>query len=188
VIAGSVLRALSRSSSWSRELADDLIQEAFLKLCSDDFRALRNFRRAGEDAALRGYLRVIATNIVVDHFRSGGAAPRVDIEAVSSVLASDDKTTERLEREALLKAVEKCLSVEVPRDHQIFWLYHRQGLRPKEIAAIPGIGLGMGGVETSVYKTTLRVRDCLRRAGVLNPPISPRVAATKTAIAEGGRS
>src|SRR5690242_16500868 len=68
IIASSVLRALARSSLRSREVADDLVQDSFLKMCKNDFRVLRDFR-SGDATALRVYLRTIATSVVMDYFR-----------------------------------------------------------------------------------------------------------------------
>lgn len=168
VIASGVLRSLSRGTSASRELADDLIQDCFLKICANDFRVLRNFRAADANA-LRVYLRTIAGSIVMDHFRSQRSRPAVDLDDVATTLASHDGAAEDLERKILLERVEKCLSTQDPRSRRIFWLYHRQGLTPKVISALPGIGMGTGGVETAVYRLTGAVRECLRKAGVLEP-------------------
>jgi DNA-directed RNA polymerase specialized sigma24 family protein len=88
---------------------------------------------------------------------------------VATTLASHDGAAEDLERKILLERVEKCLSTQDPRSRRIFWLYHRQGLTPKVISALPGIGMGTGGVETAVYRLTGAVRECLRKAGVLEP-------------------
>lgn len=165
-IAGAVLRTLSRGSITGRETADDLIQDTFLKLCADDYRVLRNFRGDGTPA-LRAYIKVIASSIAMDYFRSGQAKPQVNLDDVEQHLTSFDRTDERLEKSKLLGHVERCLSTTDARSHRVFWLYHRQGLRPKEIAALPDIGMGMSGVETAVYRLTSQVRDCLRKAGVL---------------------
>ena len=166
VIAAGVVRGLRRLSTFDRELADDLIQDTFVRICADHFRVLRNFR-GGESNSLRVYLKVIANSIVIDHFRSAEAKPAVDIEDIAGRLASEDKSYIQFEQERLLTHVEKCLAGVDPRSYQLFWLYHRQGLRPKEIASFPGIGMGTDGVETAVYRLTRKVRDCLRKAGVL---------------------
>lgn len=177
VVASAVLRALSYGPSTNRDLADDLIQDCFLKICANEYRILRNFR--GRDSvALRAYLRAIAGSVVMDHFRQRHAKPTVDLEGVASALASHDSTAENLDRNKLLERVEDCLRSHDDRSRRIFWLYHRQGLTPRSISALPGIGMATGGVETAVYRLTAAVRNCLRKAGVLEPAI----------FREGGRA
>ena len=169
VIASGILRSLSRGTFVTRDLADDLIQDCFLKICDKDFRVLRNFR--GADAnSLRAYLRAIASSIVMDHFRSPGSGSHVDLDVVAATLASHDREPEDLERRMLLDWVEKCLSTQDPTRRRIFWLYHRQGLTPRTISELPGVGMERDGVETAVYRVTIAVRKCLRKAGVLEPP------------------
>jgi RNA polymerase sigma-70 factor, ECF subfamily len=177
VLASGVLRTLSRVPIASRELVDDLVQDTFLKLCNHDFRILRNFR-TGDTIALRAYLKTIAGSVVMDHFRSNKPGRSVDLDAVAATLASSDGMSGDLERKLLLARVQKCLEGEEPRNRQIFWLYHRQGLTPRAISVLSGIGMGMGGVETAIYRLTNAVRECLRRAGVLEP----------ATFREGGRS
>jgi RNA polymerase sigma-70 factor (ECF subfamily) len=186
LIAATVLHTLARFSAGSRNLADDLVQETFLRLCDDNFRALRSFRGAGDAVALKAYLRVIASNTVIGRLRRDKNRT-VDLEAIAGTLASVDVTHEHLEKTALIKAIEKCLASETARDYRIFWLRHRDGLLPKEIAAIPDIGLATGGVENVIYKTTVRVMDCVHRAGLLPSKAPPGITANERVTPEGGR-
>ncbi len=104
----------------------------------------------------------------MDYFRSLPHGKPVPLDDVEGHVAVDDRTHQNLERKMLLDHVEKCLGNAEPRSQQVFWLYHQEGMKPKEIAALPGLGMGMSGVETVVYRLTIQVRDCLRKAGVLN--------------------
>jgi len=182
-VAAGVLRSISSSARVDRELADDLIQDTFLKLCADDFRVLRRFR--GDDAvSLRVYLKTIAGTIATDHFRSqaalkkgSGKAP-VSLDDLVRQPGADDARFAELEREILLERVERCLDSQQSRDRRVFWLYHRQGMTPKTISALPGVGLASDGVETLVYRLTKNVRECLQRAGLLQ----------SAAVREGGRA
>ncbi|HTX35193.1 MAG TPA: sigma-70 family RNA polymerase sigma factor [Bryobacteraceae bacterium] len=169
VVSSAILRGLSRASPARAGLADDLIQDCFLKMCADNYRILRNFRSAASNA-LRAYLRTIAASVLVDHFRRPGSKPWVDLEEAGGALVSRDPAVEELERRLLLGRVEKCVAGQDERSRRIFWLYHRQGMTPKSISSLPGIGMGVSGVETALYRLTLAVRACLRRAGVLPDP------------------
>ena len=183
LLASAIWRSLSRSAPASRDLVDDLVQETFLRLCANDFHALRTFR-GGDDTALQAYLRTIAASVAIDYVRSRASAKRgagkdvASLDDMESVLGSHDANLEALERRQLLDRVERCLEKQEPRNRRIFWLYHAQGLTPRLIAALPEIGLGVGGVETLVYRLTGLVRECLRRAGLLQA----------ARISEGGRA
>jgi RNA polymerase sigma-70 factor (ECF subfamily) len=68
VAASTILRGLSPTSPGRQALADDLIQDCFLKMCAGNYRVLRNFH-SGDSAALRVYIRTIAASVLADHFR-----------------------------------------------------------------------------------------------------------------------
>jgi RNA polymerase sigma-70 factor (ECF subfamily) len=45
------------------------------------------------------------------------------------------------------------------RDRTIFWLYFRQGMSTREIASLPGIGLGTKGVGSVIERMKHSIRD-----------------------------
>jgi RNA polymerase sigma-70 factor (ECF subfamily) len=70
--------ALRTARQWGEpvpSLLDDLIQETYLKLCSDDCRLLKNFR-SRYSSAIFGFLKVVTANVVHDHFKASRAAKR----------------------------------------------------------------------------------------------------------------
>src|ERR1700678_3100899 len=75
LIASVVLRTATRFGDSSRQTVDDLIQETYLKLCADKFRILRNFEQQHPDAFL-GYIKVLAANVVRDHFKASYSQKR----------------------------------------------------------------------------------------------------------------
>ena len=58
MVASAIIRTLARGSAMNRDLADDLIQNTFVKICDDNFRVLRNFR-SDDPTALRAYLKTV---------------------------------------------------------------------------------------------------------------------------------
>jgi RNA polymerase sigma-70 factor (ECF subfamily) len=76
LIASVILRTIRRYGEFNSSLVDDLVQETFLRLCKDDFRALRQFEQRHEDAIF-GYLKVVAASVTTDHFRSLSAQKRI---------------------------------------------------------------------------------------------------------------
>ena len=190
LIAVVVLRIARRWGDTTRQLVDDLVQEIYLKLCADDCKLLRSFQATHEDA-FYGYLKVIAVNLTLDHFKALQTAKRgglsgsesIDSDDVVSVGVlgpqSDQNVTEQRilmnEIDACLKSVEAGTTGE--RDRMIFWLYYRVGLTAKAIARLPSIGLSTKGVESTLLRLTRLVR---KRIAFGVPEVS-----SKETLAEG---
>ena len=161
VIAGVVVKAVRRWTRSSVSLVDDLVQDTYVKLCANDFRALRQFV-CRHDSAIFGFLKVVASNVVQDHFRlsycqkrgCGKGREQLEDEAIVRVAGS---STNDIERTVLLKEIEDSLTIYAAgphsaRDQRIFSLYYRHGWTLKEIAQLPDIQLTVKGVESTVLR------------------------------------
>lgn len=172
VIAAAVLRTARHWGEPSRSQLDDLIQDTYLKLCEDDSRLLRSFQPRHEDSIF-GFLRVVAANVVHDHFKSALAAKRgagqteaisEPVEIATKTLGSDSFATvsQRLQLEQIDKALRQVTAgKDQERKRIVFWLRHRQGLTASEIAAIPSIGLTTEGVESMLMRLAIMIRGHL---------------------------
>lgn len=162
-IKSAVYRTARRWGNTSKELLEDLIGNAYLKLCNNDYAILRNFEFR-TDGEFFGYLRKIATNVVHDYFRSIKPEPSIE-DVYQSGDPSIPEGPECIERNVLIKEVEQILfEVTGPdgeRDRTIFWLYHRQGFTAKEIAAFFPGQLTVKGVESVIHRVTKEVRERL---------------------------
>lgn len=149
-------------------LVDDLVQNTYLKLCANDFKALRELDCPQENA-LFGFLKVVASNVVQDHFRSwccqkrGSGKAEDDLEKVRPTRDQIHNFDRHLERRILLGQIERCLrdhsrEARFDRDYKIFWLYYSQGLTAREISEQPNIDLGTKGVESTLLRLTRLVR------------------------------
>lgn len=172
-ITNVVTKTVRRFGKVSGDLVDDLIQDVYLKLCTNNFRILRNVEILHESSFF-GLLKVVAANTVQDYFRSahsskmGGGHEPVLLEsdlvlpkhAPSSVASSDP------ERRVLLGEIDTILKTlshkpNFKRDYAIFWLYFREGLPAKEIAELPDIKLSVKGVERVLHRLTLQIMAAL---------------------------
>jgi RNA polymerase sigma factor (sigma-70 family) len=173
LIATVVLRIARQWSDASPQLVDDLVQETYLKLCENNFQLLRTFQ-SRHDEAIFGYIKVISSNLVHDHFKSvrsqkrGGAVESASPDSIESVpeKSSTRTSAESAEQNIFISEVDACLramdSLDHPgRDRRIFWLYYRVGLAASAIAALPTIGLSTKGVESTLLRLTRQVRDRL---------------------------
>ncbi|HVG92533.1 MAG TPA: sigma-70 family RNA polymerase sigma factor [Alphaproteobacteria bacterium] len=182
-IARVVYKCVSRRERPRPELVDDLVQDAFLKLCGNDFKALRGFDFM-HDNAFFGFLKVVAANIVEDYFRKklaekhGGGREEEDIDDVTPVAHFNSNSLRPEEIAILIGQIDSCLKKlaaepNLARDYAIFWLYYRQGLTAKAISQLPGITLGTKGVESTLLRLTRYVKACLTAAP---PPPRKRAA------------
>lgn len=163
VIAGVVIKTIR---CWTRprpSLVDDLVQETYLKLCLNNFRALRQFVCRHENA-LCGFLKVVASNVVQDYFRGmysrkrGSGITDIAFDCISSVPTAAYPFA-AVQHGPLLQTIDRCLanfseSPNFARDRAIFWLYYKNGLTAKEISVLPSINLSLKGVESTILRLT----------------------------------
>lgn len=169
LIAGVVLRTCARWGERSPNVADDLVQDTYLKLCAENCRLLKEFENQHPNA-IYGYIKVMAANIVNDHFRAvhaekrgGGKAPEEITEGQCATEPSQSGSRHAIERDVLLAEIDRCLErcaqgETAQRDRLIFRLYYRQKFTAKEIAALPEVGLTVKGVESAIFRLTGLVR------------------------------
>jgi RNA polymerase sigma-70 factor, ECF subfamily len=171
LIASVIVRIIRRHGELDRSLADDLVQETYLRLCRGNCKALRSFEHRHEDSIF-GFVKVVAASVAMDYYRartaekrsgevpsrieddfSGVPAPSAD--PVGSVLMSE--ISSHLERIS-----------QSDRDRAIFWLYYQQGYTAKDISQIPGIHLTAKGVESSLLRLTQAIRRHLNPRSATN--------------------
>jgi len=181
LIAGVVTKCVFRRKHPNLDFIDDLVQESYKKLIANNYKALRDFDFQ-HDNAFFGFLKVVAANVVEDHFRGstsqkrGSGREEEDIEEVRTAASVPRNSLQPAELAILMGQIEHCLAKLAPepnftRDYTIFWLYYRQGLTAKAISKLPGITLSVKGVESTLLRLTRFVKVCLTSP----PPSKKRV-------------
>lgn len=160
-IVASVARVARSYRRSDAATIDDLVQEAYVRICHNGTRLL-HILRGLESGAIRAYVRRVAETVARDHFRAalaqkrGGDAESVtlELEPPANLAAADDLV--------LLNEVEDWLdrSVERSRDAAIYRLIRIQGFSAREVAELPNVGLTPKGVESCLA----RIDAMLRRA------------------------
>lgn len=168
IIFSAAARAAARWGEVRRDQVEDLTQDAFLKLCKNDCRILRQVQNKPEGATVV-FLKVTVSNLVHDHFRAERAGRRHPAGGLLSTDFADPwlgetRSVDVVEREIFLKQIDEALRRRLSgptahRDHRIFWLYNRHGLTAKDIASIPVIGLSEKGVESAIHRATVLVKE-----------------------------
>jgi RNA polymerase sigma-70 factor (ECF subfamily) len=149
---------------------EDLLQVTYLKLWEGGRSLLRDFALQYPEGIL-GYLKRIAANATHDYFKhghsqsAGGDEPHVSTsdvepEAGMEVHGSEERIAFQLFLSEIDEHLKHCLSgPDRERDRTIFWLYFRQGMSTREIASLPGIGLGTKGVGSVIERMKHSIRD-----------------------------
>lgn len=171
LIAGVIARTAMRWTTVTADLVDDLVQETYLKLCTEECRQLRQFSSRHENA-LYGFLKTVAFNVTVDHFKSRWAAKRggkqFQVSDADGAVAQAGHGS--LEDHVLLQELEQFIEkiTNNRRDKLVFRLYYQQGFTSAAIAAIPAIGLSEKGVVSCIHRLTGLLRKCVRKTATLN--------------------
>lgn len=173
LIALVVARTLHRWTYPQPCVVDDLVQETYLRLCANNWRALRECEFS-DDNALFGYLKVVASNVVQDHFRTrcsqkrGGGKTECDLEPLTATIVSGEDVVARAQHAVLLDQIKQCLrqtsDSQSSRNYAIFKLYFEAGLTAKAISRLSGISLTEKGVESAVVRMTRLLKAKLGQA------------------------
>lgn len=174
LIAIVILRISDQYGSGNKDVADELVQETFLKLCANKCAVLKAFDPRHPNA-IYGFLRVVAANVAHDHFRALMASKRggrvmsdADLEESGILETVPGDGAQSVERTVLVREVHASLGDVLPgdehaRERLIFRLYFQQGLTAAAIAALPQIGLSVKGVESVLLRAVKLVREHLQR-------------------------
>jgi len=169
LIASVIINTVRRWKTPAPSLVDDLIQDTYVKLFANDKKALRAIKNEYENTIF-GYLKVIAANVVRDHFRQP-VNKADEIELSDAALPPGPQDRERLEflhKKEEIKGILETLSASETyhRDVAIFWLFYEQGYTAKEISLLPGFGLTVKGVEAVLFRLARHARE---RLGLKEP-------------------
>jgi RNA polymerase sigma-70 factor (ECF subfamily) len=164
LIAGVIINTVRRWKQPDPSLVDDLIQETYVKLFTNNKKALRSIKNEYENTMF-GFLKVVASNVVRDHFRQP-VNKADEIELSDIVLPSCPDEHERLEflnKKEQIKGILATLasSETYQRDVAIFWFFYEQGYTAKEISLLPSVALTVKGVEAVLFRLTRYIREKL---------------------------
>jgi RNA polymerase sigma-70 factor (ECF subfamily) len=127
--------------------ADDLVQEAFLRMLRADL--------PSDEEQWRRYLYRIASNLIVDRWRRGKFEQGVAVQepAVPTPRYEDDATVAQIFAEL------------TPRERALLWLAYVEGESHEEIAA--SLGVRKRGVRVLLFRARRRLRELLQVRGIL---------------------
>jgi RNA polymerase sigma-70 factor (ECF subfamily) len=141
------LRAYLRFSCRDWALADDLLQESYLRL-------LRFAPPALDEAKLKGYLYKTAHSVLIDHVRRAERDRRFAREAAIGDAAAAATAADGIDacESELPRYLRLAFAALAPRERRLLWLAYVEGFSHREIAELVGVG------ENSVKVLLLRAR------------------------------
>jgi len=136
-------------------LADDLLQEAFVRL-------LKAHPKVGDAGELRAYAFRVATNLIIDHWRRGkkerGWRP---LEEPRNREGKDCNDLER--RVDLPHDVGRLFAKLRPRERSLLWLAYVEGNDHKEIAG--SLGLRERSIRVLLFRARGKLARLLQKEG-----------------------
>lgn len=147
-----------------RELAEDLSQDAFIKV-------LNHIDRYSPEFKFSSWLFKIANNVAIDHLRrrridtisidgSPHAATASEIEASTLELGADQESAlDELEAKELGSSIEQAIGGLRPEYRSCIMLRHVEGRSYEEIAAT--LDLPLGTVKTYIHRARHELRKAL---------------------------
>ncbi len=132
--------------------AEDIVQEIFLKFYD-------NRREIAVKSSLKGYLKRIAVNAAIDHYRKNHKNIAVDIDNAPEVAATDrtDAATGAAELEA---SIREAIDELPTHCRLVFLLKRKEGLSNKEIAE--KLSISVKTVENQTTKAMKLLREKLK--------------------------
>lgn len=142
------LRGYLRRVTGDAGLADDLLQESYLRM-------LRTPLAPTEDAHRKHYLFRVATNLLRDHFRASKHA--------FVALAEEPRPAQPNRDLALERDFEKLLLELKPRERELLWLAYVEGYRHEEIAKL--MSCRTSSIRPMLFRARGRLAELLRARG-----------------------
>src|SRR5215469_12430604 len=185
LIAGVVLKTLRhRYAAPAPHLVDDLVQDTYLKLCANNYRALRKFVPR-HDNSIYEYLKRTASSVALDYLRRrknkkhGGGQEEEELDEARMPVVPGPPLLDPAERNIRMAEIRSCLAKHASddrtfaRDYMIFTLHHCYGLTANAISKLPSFGLSTKGVESTLFRLFRLLREKLGEHWPPNPPSAP---------------
>jgi RNA polymerase sigma-70 factor (ECF subfamily) len=143
------LRAYICRSCGSADLADDIVQDAFLRF-------LRSAPPAMDEPQMRSYLYRTAESLIADHWRRWKREQRWDVESLFQKEAPPDREM----GDDMTRAFRQLK----PEHRSLLWLAYVEGFDHREIAAAKGVH--EKSVRVLLFRARKALAAVLERAGL----------------------
>jgi RNA polymerase sigma-70 factor (ECF subfamily) len=140
----SALRSYDSRSCGSYDLAEDIMQEAFLRF-------LRTAPPNMEGPAIKGYLYRTADSLLIDHRRSENRSKQWSLETMFRKEHTPDRSAS--------DDMSEAFRIFKPQQRSLLWLAYVEGFDHREIAAAAGVR--ESGVKVLLFRARKALADLL---------------------------
>ena len=144
------LRSYIRRSAGSADVADDILQDAFLRF-------LRVAPEDLEPQQWKAYLYKIANSLLVDHWRRVNREQRWDWKAfVGKQRTADTQLESRHDASEVFRTLK-------PQQRSLLWLAYVEEFEHREIASM--LGLRENSIKVLLFRARRKMAETLRKKG-----------------------
>jgi RNA polymerase sigma-70 factor (ECF subfamily) len=147
------LRSYLRYSCRNASLADDLMQETYLRLLRVELPPLN-------EAARKSYLYKTARSVMLDHYRR----TRREMQGPDDDWLDRIPAAEPADASGPAADIMPLLDKLKPRDRQLLWLAYVEGFSHREVAAV--LGLNEKSVRVLLLRARERMMEILKGQGI----------------------
>jgi len=144
-----------RSRVSNKEIADELIYDAFLKLW-------QQLSKGSHVSNVEAYLYKIIQNLLYDHYRAvtNQKGKQVFLDVLPEVMNTEHNPEQVLINEELRAELDKSISALPPQSALIFKMIKVDGLKYSEVA--DKLGISTNTVDTQLYRAVKKLRESLK--------------------------
>ena len=139
----------------NREEAEDMVQEAFLRMARDGARML-------DGEAARRWLFVVVRNLCLEHFRKAGRWPRANGAGILEDQAGPETAEEHGSDRERAEWVRKAIAALAPPWREVILLREYHGMAYAEMAEV--LGCSEGTVKSRLARARGALKECLEPA------------------------
>ncbi|HLJ88582.1 MAG TPA: sigma-70 family RNA polymerase sigma factor [Candidatus Angelobacter sp.] len=171
-MARVIYRSLRHWMKPTATLVDDLVAETYVKIVTNESKALQTFDYRHENS-LGGFLKTIAANVCEDYRRSRQCEKRgwgkEEQELTETPACADSSVPQKLDQDVLFMQIDQILQgCASTRDRSIFWLYFKQGFAAREISELMSPSITTKNVENILARLVRVVSERLHGAAPKN--------------------
>ena len=150
----SRVRAYIAGMGVSLDMVDDIAQEVYLAFHD-------NIDKMPEGVEPIRWLKGMARNMCMNHFRKSKRQKVKHLEAIADVLAWTQDAMPAEPSPAMERSLRECMAKLAPKQRKILSLRYEKGLNSSAIAEITGSAAG--AIRIALMRTLGNLRDCMEK-------------------------
>lgn len=157
-----------KGSSAAQGNINDIFQELFLSLVSENFKKLKSFK-AKNGCSLASWLRQVTINFTLDYMRKARILVSLDEEdadglSIKDILSDGSAAvSDSLVQEEKLGSLTECIDKLEPQDKYFIEMHISRGLSLEQLKGF--LNISRGAVDMRKVRIIEKLKDCFRKKG-----------------------